>query len=204
MTELRPTRIEFFSSKITIYAIKPAFGIDFNALDLTFEENAALENVIFQGTVSTVNATNSTLTFPRLSKLSPNGRLFECPICCTIQTFYFEKAWKKHAFQDLKAYSCMAGCDKMFGDKDSWFEHKLRQHRLQYNCNLCASPDLLDEADYKTHIRGNYGPFSDKQLQRLLDSSRQTVSVFRAQDCPFCDEWASALCTKRDPKGKQR
>uniref|UniRef100_L7IY26 C2H2-type domain-containing protein n=1 Tax=Pyricularia oryzae (strain P131) TaxID=1143193 RepID=L7IY26_PYRO1 len=187
------------SSKASTFAFGVASDLKFDAAEVTFDED-----VVSQLSVSTASAANSTLALPRLSKLSPHGEPFECPICCTFQSFRLEGAWRKHAFHDLRAYACTADCGEIFGDRNAWFEHELRQHRSRYICSLCACPGLLTEVDYKEHIRSSHGSFDEEQSQRLLDSNRQINSVFRAQDCPFCDEWASILSAKRDPKGKGR
>lgn len=44
----------------------------------------------------------SRLKLPRLSEVAKGQSSFECPFCWTIQTFRWEKAWKKHALSDLR------------------------------------------------------------------------------------------------------
>ncbi|AEO70014.1 uncharacterized protein THITE_131090, partial [Thermothielavioides terrestris NRRL 8126] len=107
-------------------------------------------------TASTVSDPTQRLELPKLSDLSADGEQFECPICFTLQSFSQERAWRKHAFRDLKAYVCTVGgkeCDsELFGDRNAWFEHELRQHRAQYACNLCSNQQLCSsEQELTSH-----------------------------------------------------
>ncbi|KAG7284251.1 hypothetical protein NEMBOFW57_010615 [Staphylotrichum longicolle] len=110
------------------------------------------------------------------------------------------KAKRIHAFRDLKAYVCTIGgkeCDsKLFEDRNSWFEHELRQHRAQYACNLCNDGHLSSEQDLTAHIGTRHGIFGREQLQLLLDASRQTPARIPAAECPFCDAWEAKLCNR--------
>ncbi|KAF7550899.1 hypothetical protein G7Z17_g5407 [Cylindrodendrum hubeiense] len=118
---------------------------------------------------STTTDSLANLALPALADLSKNGQAFECPICFSIQSFRTEKAWRIHAFRDLKAYTCTIGdteCDAtLFGDRNSWFEHELKDHRVQ----------ILQEA------------------------GREALTKFKAQDCPFCDDWEDALRLRIHP-----
>ena len=113
-----------------------------------------------------------------------------------------------HAFRDLKAYVCTAGqeeCDvEFFGDRDSWFEHELKEHRAGYKCSLCQLGPLASK-DIRRHIQVVHGPFPDDQLRMLQDAGREPVTMFRAQDCPFCDDWSHNLSkrgnTRSDSEG---
>lgn len=51
-------------------------------------------DILSLGTASTSISRNISLRMPTLASLSPDGKPFECPICCIAQRFEKEKAWK--------------------------------------------------------------------------------------------------------------
>lgn len=110
-----------------------------------------------------------------------------------------------HAYRDLKAYVCTLGgseCDaEFFGDRDSWFEHELRKHRCQYTCILC-SKGIFSFDSLQAHILTTHGHMSDPRLKMLREAGRENPTGFKAEDCPFCDEWAEKLLPKTSTKGK--
>ncbi|KAL6407945.1 hypothetical protein AUP68_08986 [Ilyonectria robusta] len=154
---------------------------------------------------STATESLSNLKLPLLADLSNNNEAFECPICFTIQSFQTERSWRIHAFRDLKAYLCTVGdeeCDaRFFGDRDTWFEHELKEHRARYTCSLCGHGPLGPK-QIRAHIQTAHGPFSDDQLQMLLDAGREALTKIRAKDCPFCHDWEDALHLRTNPGGK--
>ncbi|KAI1385762.1 uncharacterized protein F4822DRAFT_354088 [Hypoxylon trugodes] len=98
------------------------------------------EDNISLSTATTLES-STRVELPSLQDLSPDSEPFECPICFTLQSFRIEKAWRSHAFRDLKAYICTVGgtkCkDELFGTRDAWFYHELQSHRSKYTCLLC-------------------------------------------------------------------
>ncbi|KAK3363768.1 hypothetical protein B0T25DRAFT_53590 [Lasiosphaeria hispida] len=157
------------------------------------------------GTASTTLDSLSILKLPPLSSLSKDQQPFECPICFTLQSFKSEKSWRLHAFQDLKAYVCtlgQTGCEtELFGDRDSWFEHEVNNHRAGYSCALCHQSPFSPET-LGAHILATHGHFSSHQLELLRDASRKPPVHFKASDCPFCDDWHGALQSRINLKGK--
>ncbi|KAK8073420.1 hypothetical protein PG994_004319 [Apiospora phragmitis] len=104
---------ETVSSKAT--TLPPAMELD----ALTAEEfDDDMDSLM---TASTTFDNNTKLKLPPLNRLSPDGEAFQCPICSTIKQFDREKAWRAHAYQDLRAYSCTIGgkdcATTMFGDR---------------------------------------------------------------------------------------
>lgn len=188
VTESRPAQTEFLSSKATTFA-RP-------------NPDVVEDDVFSLISTPTVSGGNQVLSLPRLATLSPDGAPFVCPLCRAFQTFQQEVVWQKHAYRDLKAYTCTAGCDSMFGDRNAWFEHELRTHRTRYKCRLCSSPDSLSEDQLTCHVSSTHGHFPEGHMQKLLNSGREPITRFSAQDCPFCDDWALKLQTSQDPKGK--
>lgn len=189
VTESHPAQTELLSTKATTFAQPSLDAVEDDILSLI--------------SASTVSGENQVLSLPRLAALTPDGAPFECPLCRTFQTFEQEGAWQKHAFRDLKAYTCTAGCDSMFGDRSAWFEHELRTHRTRYTCRLCSLAGSVSEDQLKAHVSSTHGHFPGSHMQKLLDSGREPVTRFTAQDCPFCDEWALKLQARQDPKGKR-
>ncbi|KAH7133791.1 hypothetical protein EDB81DRAFT_859298 [Dactylonectria macrodidyma] len=181
---------EKISSKATTFAP----GMDPKTFEI--EEDDALSYV----SASTMTNAFMALRLPSLADLSKDGEPFECPICFTLQSFQKERAWKKHAFCDLKAYVCTVGgtkCDDLlFGDSDSWFAHEMNKHRATYNCSLCDQVKGASSDQLRSHL-ATHSTFNDQQLDVLEDTGRDTAIIFRARDCPFCDEWADKLCTTR-------
>ncbi|KAK8021657.1 hypothetical protein PG990_006795 [Apiospora arundinis] len=183
--ETRPANdgaTEVVSSKATTLA--PA--MDLNALALE-EFDDEVESLM---TASTTFDKDTKLRLPLLASLSPDGEAFQCPICCALEQFDREKAWKMHAYRDLRAYSCTIGgkdCEtKMFGDRKSWFDHEVTQHRSQFTCTLC-SQKCQDKSATKKHISKSHGIHLPDQLSMLADSGRTVPTHFEASDCPFCD-----------------
>ncbi|KAH7020416.1 hypothetical protein EDB80DRAFT_882449 [Ilyonectria destructans] len=154
---------------------------------------------------STMTDCSTALRLPSLADLSKDGKPFECPICFTLQSFQKERAWKKHAFRDLKAYVCTVGgseCDDLlFGDPDSWFAHEMNKHKATYNCSFCDQVRGASIDQLQSHL-ATHGTFNDQQLHVLEDTGRETAVNFRARDCPFCDEWAKKLHTSRGEQAK--
>ncbi|KAK3399583.1 hypothetical protein B0T20DRAFT_349290 [Sordaria brevicollis] len=168
------------------------------------------DDTVSRCSVSTTSESLAVLKLPRLVELSPDDDPFECPICYTLQQFRSEQAWRqvRHAYRDLKAYVCTVGgteCnDKFFDDRTSWFNHELEQHRSRYACVLCGDRDgqgLRQRNELKQHILNVHGKFDSDQLELLEDAGRNAVIDFKADDCPFCDDW-SALIAKRMPPGR--
>lgn len=42
----------------------------------------------------------------------------------------------------------------------------------------------------------------DQKIRALQDMNQDNVSAFNTRDCPFCDNWADALHSRKDLKGK--
>ncbi|KAK3370389.1 hypothetical protein B0H63DRAFT_315449 [Podospora didyma] len=189
--EILAAATERLSSKATTFV--PA-----KQLQEGFEEDEHDDAVSIMS-ASTMTEALSVLKLPRLADLSPDQEPFECPICFTLQSFRHEKAWRSHAFRDLKPYVCTLGdadCEwEFFGDRSSWFEHELKHHRARYSCVLCSHGPLQSK-NLRVHIVEEHGPFPPDQLDMLQDAGRETITKYRAQECPFCDDWADSIGSK--------
>ncbi|KAI0114257.1 hypothetical protein F4776DRAFT_330204 [Hypoxylon sp. NC0597] len=163
------------------------------------------EDAVSYSTASTTFESTMSLALPSLEELTPDSEPFECPICFTLQSFRREKAWKYHAFNDLKAYVCTIGgqgcANELFRDRNTWFDHELLAHRSKYICPLC-SEDADSKASLTLHVESAHGNFATEQISMLAEAGRVVPNHFEAQDCPFCDEWAELLKTKRHGEDK--
>ncbi|KAK7946944.1 uncharacterized protein PG986_011265 [Apiospora aurea] len=181
------------SSKAT--TLPPA--MDFNTLG-TEEVDDDAESLM---TASTTFDTHTKLRLPSLSSLSPEGEAFQCPVCSTLQQFEKDKAWRMHAYRDLRAYSCTIGgkeCgSKMFEDRKSWFEHEIAEHRSYTTCTLC-NKQLPGKDAAMRHIKASHGILLSEQLSALAVSGHTTPNRFKASDCPFCD-WPLERRRRRVP-----
>ncbi|KAK3314614.1 hypothetical protein B0H66DRAFT_316092 [Apodospora peruviana] len=171
-------------------------------------EEEDVDDVMSVMSASTMSDNLSVLRLPSLADLSVDGKPFECPICFTLQHFHREKAWRVHAFRDLKAYVCTAGgpdqCEsEYFGDRNTWFEHELYQHRSQYVCALCQDDQPVSRAVFRLHMAESHQQVPEQQVAAVEDLSRQTPTHFDAADCPFCDDWAEQIRQRADTKGKR-
>lgn len=112
--------------------------------------------------------------------------------------------FRRHAYQDLKAYICTYGgkdCDsEMFVDRATWFNHELKAHRSLFTCKLCGE-QMNEQEDFRNHVLSDHTNFPSGQLSILLEQGRLVPSELKAQDCPFCDDWACSLCNRRNQQG---
>lgn len=139
----------------------------------------------------------SRLEVPPLADVSQGSREFECILCCGIKKFTRERSWRRHCYQDLKAYVCTLGegeCGlEMFGDQKAWFDHELKQHRRQWTCAVCKHGPLRSSDSFRSHTAARHPEMDDKQSEILMNVSQSPLTAIPAEDCPFCDEWAQKL-----------
>jgi hypothetical protein len=119
---------------------------------------------------------------------------FRCPFCFEKQTITGEDNWRQHAFADLKAYVCTLGkgeCDnRLFRDKQSWFEHELQCHRKQWVCILCDQSTFTTPGQLDAHLEAQHPeiPIRGNQVSVFQNACERAVSTITASECPFCDE----------------
>lgn len=171
-------------------------------------EEEDIDEVVSVMSASTMSNALSVLKLPALADLSADGQAFECPICFTLQHFQREKAWKTHAFRDLKAYVCTAGesdrCnEEYFGDRNTWFEHELYYHRAKYICAICQDQQPIPYSAFSQHMSANHPQVPGNHLRGIEEGSRRIPTYLNANDCPFCDDWAEQIRQNADPKGKR-
>lgn len=84
----------------------------------------------------------------------------------------------------------------MFGDRDAWFNHELEHHHSVYICKLCGC-QCVTTALLEQHILLQHGSYAIEEISSVVEHGRIVPSQLRAQDCPFCDDWASVLSHRR-------
>lgn len=142
---------------------------------------------------------DATLRLPTLAEVSKGEAMFECPFCFGIQTTSKDWEWRKHAFDDLRAYICTFSgteCDtRFFGDSREWFDHEMQCHRGKWVCILCQRGPFASSQEMEAHARREHGNVlaHDSQLSVISSASQRSQDTLPAQDCPFCDEWAESL-----------
>lgn len=84
----------------------------------------------------------------------------------------------------------------MFDDRDSWFAHELEHHRALCLCKLCGYQHM-DTKALQRHLLDEHGPYPNEKMHSIIEHGKLVPSQLRAQDCPFCDDWASILLNRR-------
>lgn len=56
------------------------------------------------------------------------------------------------------------------------------------------------QEDLRAHVLFHHADFPSGQLSILLEQGRLVPSQLKAQDCPFCDDWAQSLHRRRNPR----
>ncbi|EJT77121.1 hypothetical protein GGTG_07033 [Gaeumannomyces tritici R3-111a-1] len=186
------TPTERLSSKATTLA--PA------RLEAEFSKAGTPVEEEYEGAMSVTTAVTTfdratSLALPRLTDLSQPAEPFECPICFLLSCFSSEKAWKIHAFADIRPYVCTLGggpeCEGlMFPDRNSWFRHELTQHRSQFACAECKV-ECGSEPKFRDHL-AKHGESPGERMDDLVAAGRRVQRTFVAGECPFCDEWEAA------------
>ena len=76
----------------------------------------------------------------------------------------------------------------MFLDIDTWFEHELKNHRIEWSCPSCSTKPFDSAQSYEVHLEGKHGPLLDGvNIATLLKTSEQAVSTIKSASCPFCN-----------------
>lgn len=89
-------------------------------------------------------------------------------------------------------------CEQMmFGDRDSWFDHELKHHYSLHVCTLCGYQGVAtDELKQHTLLQHKSYPKKELEVSSVIEHGRIIPSRLRAQDCPFCDNWALILSNR--------
>ena len=76
----------------------------------------------------------------------------------------------------------------MFPDIDTWFEHELKSHRIEWSCPSCSTKPFDSAQSYELHLANKHGPLHDvRNIATLLKTSEQAVSTIKSTLCPFCN-----------------
>lgn len=153
------------------------------------------------------NDGNASTTIVPLIDLKIKGSHFECPYCRDIQDIRTENSWRyaifckccetvelirsqrKQVLRDLRPYVCtFKNCDStLFTDQQTWIDHEEDIHRFEWICDFCSVKSFRTEEEFSHHLGVEHtGSFAEAQLPLLLKVSRQAVTQFATEDCPFC------------------
>ncbi|KAJ5718314.1 hypothetical protein N7488_003960 [Penicillium malachiteum] len=157
---------------------------------------------------SIMSSTIIDLDYPRPPKIMNPSHIFRCPCCCESlpvamanrnkwRWVELTQSSRKHVSDDLSPYSCVIpGCDKpsvLFGGKDTWRDHILRDHSslTYWVCFACNDGRRFNsEPDFVEHTKLSHAtsvPYD--QIPVLVDLCKVTAPV-EIHRCPLCN-WPS-------------
>jgi hypothetical protein len=88
----------------------------------------------------------------------------------------------------------------MFESQNQWFDHEMRFHRKQWNCNICERYTPMSRSDLETHMHHMH---TDQINYPLLDAELDKSMIPRidATSCPLCTEYGTRLqCINQSTK----
>ena len=104
--------------------------------------------------------------------------------------------FREYVLRDLRPYLCtFEECDmKMFADRDTWFNHELRHHRIEWFCPFCTDTPLQSLESFESHLQSCHAQkVTTKHITALAEVCQRSINKFSPQDCLFCDEWSTEL-----------
>ncbi|PCG89170.1 Hypothetical protein PENO1_106210 [Penicillium occitanis (nom. inval.)] len=112
---------------------------------------------------------------PMPKSLEDGIALFECNYCRLTISITSKRAWRKHVMTDLLPYVCThANCslpDHMFEDRDTWFNHEMENHRVEFFCNTAGHKSYKTQEQFAKHMTESH--------ELPLDHSAIPFSAFR-------------------------
>jgi ankyrin repeat protein len=77
----------------------------------------------------------------------------------------------------------------LFASRHAWFDHELVAHRKEWACGVCnghtKSASAFLEHAQSIHQR----TFPEKLVSKILQQNERAQTKYKANDCPFCDDW---------------
>jgi hypothetical protein len=98
---------------------------------------------------------------------------------------------RRHVLHDLQPYICLFDhCPSpLFASRHAWFEHELAAHRKEWACGICNARAKSASA-FVEHARSiHQRTFPEKILPKILQQNERAQTRYKADDCPFCDDW---------------
>jgi hypothetical protein len=98
---------------------------------------------------------------------------------------------RRHVLHDLQPYICLFDhCPStLFASRHAWFEHELAAHRKEWACGICNARAKSASA-FVEHARSiHQRTFPEKFLPKILQQNERAQTRYKADDCPFCDDW---------------
>jgi hypothetical protein len=80
----------------------------------------------------------------------------------------------------------------MFESQHEWFDHELRHHRKQFQCQVCNDSAPSTGSQLESHIRDVHpNETALNTTDAFLDGCR--IQRMDATECPLCTEWGEKL-----------
>ncbi|KAK7537297.1 uncharacterized protein J3D65DRAFT_374991 [Phyllosticta citribraziliensis] len=119
---------------------------------------------------------------------------FECKYCFMTPYVPSDTEWKNHILRDLQPYVCtFASCslvDRVFENRDAWWEHEISHHRSQFYCNTPGHARYRDQTAFQSHMRDEHN--ADQVQPELLARFRRPVKS-QGGKCNLCSREARDL-----------
>ncbi|KXH36710.1 hypothetical protein CSIM01_03104 [Colletotrichum simmondsii] len=119
---------------------------------------------------------------------------FECQFChMRVKTRSYHM-WRKHVYDDLRPYSCLAkDCempDTYFFRRRDWMKHMVGHHFSTFYCNFECGSTFSSEPECRTHLKTRH---SDELSRNHMDHTNvlmwsDPVDNEVELSCPFCFE----------------
>ena len=104
---------------------------------------------------------------------------------------------RKHVLRDLEPYVCtFRDCeqgDRLFDNRDEWYEHELQQHRMEYTCNTEGHEPSDDRHAFSMHMKSLHGAEMDSSINPAVFDMFLHPSRRRSGTCPLCGVLATKL-----------
>jgi ankyrin repeat protein len=98
---------------------------------------------------------------------------------------------RRHVLHDLQPYTCtFEHCPStLFASRHAWFDHELAAHRKEWNCGICSVRTKSASAFVEHAQSIHHRTFPEKLLSKVLQQNERSQTRYKANDCPFCDDW---------------
>jgi hypothetical protein len=104
---------------------------------------------------------------------------------------------RKHVLRDLEPYVCtFRDCeqgDRLFENRDEWYEHEIQQHRMEYTCNTEGHESSDDRNAFSTHMQSLHGAEMDSPVNPAVFDMFLHPSRKQSGTCALCGALAMKL-----------
>ncbi|KAI3328087.1 hypothetical protein HD806DRAFT_549919 [Xylariaceae sp. AK1471] len=123
---------------------------------------------------------------------------FECPFCFMIIIATNRLSWKKHVYEDLRPYICLAkDCktpEREFSRRHDWIQHVKQNHWKIYKCPFVCDTTFTSASDCKSHVAQSHsGALPPTQVDALIELGTQPLNMQSGLLCPLCCEAMNSI-----------